>query len=273
MKRAFILLYVLLPLLLINGLAQAPAGFSWISLATDKATVAIVRHALKPGSYDRIRRIGVEEGFAIVLTTSKESDPQTDHWSIYNLTLATGKARKLLSGYRVKEVGWVGQASPELEVTYLDCWGCEAATIFTTIHFTEGQGWSARWPDNKSVPDDPQAGAVVSYGDAGEPYDDDVVDQIFAVVPHPEGSFAVGSWFHSRNSKTGKIDANDVVRYSVDPATGNDRVEKLVGAAALDWERRICAQPSSPSGPNIGQSSKTCQRVLKDQSQTKAPSK
>jgi len=231
-----------------------------------------VRRAVQAGSSVSIRRVGVEQGFALVMTTSRESDMETDLWSIYNLALNTGKIRKLVSGYRVRTLYWVGPASPELAIVYYDCWDCEAATLFTTIHFTKGAGWSARWPNRKSDTNYPQPGAVVSYGDAGEPYSDDVADQMFAIIPQPDGSFAAGSWFHSRNLKTGKV-IDDVERYIIDSVTRIDRVEGLKGDSALKWEEEICSQSSTPFGPNVGQSSKSCKRILKERAINDAPPK
>jgi hypothetical protein len=120
----------------------------------------------------------------------------------------------------------------------------------------------ARWPNKTPDANYPQPGAVVSYGDAGEPYDDDMVDQVFAVVLQPNGGFAAGSWFHSRNTKTGKV-SNDVEKFYIDLTTGEDRVEQLSGERSLEWRREIC----TPSNvllikASIGQNSKSCRRVL-----------
>jgi hypothetical protein len=120
----------------------------------------------------------------------------------------------------------------------------------------------ARWPNKVTDSNYPQPGAVVSYGDAGELYDDNDVDQIFVVVSQPNGSFAAGRWFHSRNTNTGKID-NDVEKYFIDSATREDRVEKLSGARSLEWRREICT-PSNALliKASIGQNSRSCRRVL-----------
>jgi hypothetical protein len=271
MKRVFIVLLALFALLKMPGVAQRPAGFSWIDTASDKATMNIVHRALKTDSHNSIRRVGVEDGFALVLTTVHE-DEDSDRWTIYSLSLATGKTQILVSGYKVKLAEWIGKNTPELALTYYDCWGCEAATLFTTLHFTKGTGWSARWQNKTVDPNYPQPGAVVSYGDAGEPYDDDVVDQIFAVVSLPDGSFAAGSWYHSRDTKTGKIQ-NDVERYSIDQATGKDLIEKLTGAQSLEWRRKICTQSNALTKASIGQDSKSCRNILRMQSPTGAHTK
>jgi hypothetical protein len=261
MKRARILLLAISVLMTIPILAQRPAGFSWINTESDKETIDVVRHALNLNSNTSIHKVGILDGYAIVMTTSRE-DNDTYQWSIYNLTLATGKFRILVSGYRIKLLDWIGTSSPELAITYYDCWGCEAATLFTTLHYTKSLGWMTRWPNKTTDANYPQPGAVVSYGDAGEPYDDNEVDQIFAVVSQPNGGFAAGRWFHSRDTKTGKV-SNDVERYIIDPATGKDRVEQLSGARSLEWRRMICT-PSSAllSKASIGQNSRSCKRVL-----------
>ena len=245
--------------------AQRPAGFSWVDTATDKATMNIVRHALKIDSHTTIHKVGVLDGFALVMTTTREDD-DAGRWSIYSLSLASGTLQIIVSNYKVNLLDWIGKNSPELAITYYDCWGCEAATLFTTLHYTEGSGWIARWPNKMVDPNYPQPGAVVSYGDAGEPYDDNIVDQIFAVVSLPDGRFAAGSWYHSRDTKTGKI-KNDVVRYSIDSATSKDRVETLNGAQSLEWRREICTQSNALTKAGIGQNSKSCQKVL-EQKQT-----
>jgi hypothetical protein len=241
-------------------LAQRPAGFSWIDTASNKATMNIVHHALKIDSQTSIRKVGLEDGFALVLTTT-HNDDDSDRWSIYNLSLGTGKALILVSGYKIELLDWAGKNSPELAIKYYDCWGCEAATLFTTLHFTKGIGWSARWQNKTQDPNYPQPGAVVSYGDAGEPYDDDVVDQIFAVVSQPNGGFAAGSWYHSQDTKTGKVD-DDVEKYYFDSATSTDRIEKLNGDPALTWAREICKSSNALIKVSIGQDSKSCRRIL-----------
>jgi hypothetical protein len=261
MKRTLIVMLAIFVLLRIPCPAQRPTGFSWVDPAADKTTMKIVRHALKMDSHTSIRKVGVLDDFAIVLTTINE-DEDSDRWSIYSLSLVTGGMRILVSGYKVKLLDWVGKTSPELAITYYDCWGCEAATLFSTLHYIKGVGWSARWPNKTVDPNYPQPGAVVSYGDAGEPYDDDVVDQVFAVVSLPDGGFAAGSWFHSRDTKTGKI-SDDVEKYFFDPATGEDHVEKLNGSQSLTWKREICTPSNVLTKAGIGQDSKSCLKVLR----------
>jgi len=245
--------------------ADVPAGFSWVNLESDKTTMAAVRHALHDSSISSIREVGLEGGFALVMTASRESGaptPDYDRWSIYNISLSTGKSQILVSGYGVKLLDWIGASNSELAISYYDCWECEAATVFTTLRFKSGVGWRARWTNKMQDASYPQPGAVVLMTDVGDPYDDNVVDQVFAVITQPSNRFAVGSWIHSLNPKTGKID-DDVERYSIDRVTGDERTEKLRGPEALNWERQICKESNILIQPSTGQSSKACRTVLR----------
>ena len=252
-------------LLAASSRADTPPGFTWVNLETDSATMAKVRHALHGTASSAIREVGLEDGFALVMATSREAGaptPDYDEWCVYNLSLRTGKRELLVFGYGVKLLDWIGKANDELAITYYDCWECEAATLFTTLHFTKGTGWSARWPNKPQVAGFPQPGAVALMTDVGDPYDDDDVDQVFAVVAQPGNGFAVGSWFHSRNTETGKVD-DDVELYSIDSRSGGDRTQKLVGPAALNWKRRLCTQSDILIRPSIGLDSKACRNLLR----------
>lgn len=276
MKGTTVLVSMIFLVLVRPCLSDVPSGFSWISIESDKTTMTAVRRALHDASITAIREVGVEDGFALVMTASREAGaptPDYDRWSIYNISLTTGKSRILVSGYGVKLLDWIGVAKDELAITYYDCWECEAATLFTTLRFKKGAGWTARWP-NKSTRDStyPQPGAVVLMTDVGDPYDDNDVDQVFAVVAQPNDQFAVGSWVHSRNSKSGKSD-DDVERYSIDPATKDDHVEKLNGNAALGWEREVCTESRILIQPSIGQKSKACRAVARTATAHPATSK
>lgn len=265
MRRMSVLISVILLFFTQISHAEMPAGFSWVNLESDKTTMATVRNALHDTSITSIREVGVKDGFALVMTASREKDaptPDYDRWSVYNISLATGKSRILVSGYGVKLLDWIGSSSPELAISYYDCWECEAATLFTTLRFKSGVGWRARWPNKTPNENYPQPGAVVLMTDVGDPYDDNDVDQVFAVITQPNNRFAAGSWTHSRSTKTGKIE-DDVERFSIDPNTEDDRVEMLSGPAALNWERKICTQSNILIQPSIGQTSSACRNLLR----------
>ena len=276
MKRATVFVSTILLLLARPCLSDVPNGFSWINIESDKTTMSLVRHALHDASITAIREIGVEDGFALVMTASRETDaptPDYDRWSIYNISLTTGKNRILVSGYGVKLLDWIGASKDELAITYYDCWECEAATLFTTLRFKKSTEWIARWP-NKSTQDAtyPQPGAVVLMTDVGDPYDDNDVDQVFAVVAQPNDNFAAGSWVHSRNSNSGASN-DDVERYSINPATKEDHAEQLNGSAALAWEREICSKSRILIQPSTGQNSKACRAVARTAAPHPATSK
>lgn len=245
--------------------SSTPEGFVWVSPESGNATMAKIRRSLPDPSITLIRKVGLEQNFALVFAISGVRGAPTragDLWSIYNVSLATGKSRILVSGYGVKLIGWIGSTGSEVAITYYDCWECEAATLFTTLHLDPGTGWTARWVPSKH-PDSPHPGAVMLLGDVGAPYDDNEVDQVFAIVPQPNKSFAAGSWFHSRDRKTGKTD-EDVVRYAIDPLTGKDLVEELSGPAALGWKREVCTASNTLTKLSVGQNSKACRLIRKE---------
>uniref|UniRef100_Q01RG2 Uncharacterized protein n=1 Tax=Solibacter usitatus (strain Ellin6076) TaxID=234267 RepID=Q01RG2_SOLUE len=144
MMRRKLLLVSLLVILAAEVLpANVPEGFSWVSIETDQSTMAVVRRALHDATITAIREVGVKGGFAIVMTVSREEGaptPDYDLWSIYNVSMTTGTAQILVSGYGVKLLDWIGRRGEELAITYYSCWECEATTIFTTLHFKLGVG-------------------------------------------------------------------------------------------------------------------------------------
>jgi hypothetical protein len=273
--RKLLLVVLGLSLLLVKiAVAQMPSGFSWVNIESDKTTMATVRRALHDPTITSIREVGMKGGFALVMTASRESDaptPDYDRWTIYNVALRTDSVRVLAIGYGVKLLDWIGPAKSELAMTYYDCWECEAATLFTTFRFKDNLGWQARWPNKTQDAKYPQPGSVAIMTDVGDPYDDEVVDQVFAVITQPNNRFAVGSWTHSRNIKNGKV-SDSVERYSVDPTTQEDRIERLTGQAALSWERQICNPSNLLMQPSNGQDSKACRNVLRKPSSNPSPS-
>jgi hypothetical protein len=239
--------------------ADTPQGFRWANLETDSATMAKVRTALKGVAITAIREVGIEGDYALVMAVNREIDaptPDYDQWYIYNLSLKTGQKRLLAFGYGVKQIDWIGPGASELEITYYDCWECEAATLLTTLRLTR-TGWKARWVQKSEHVDYPQPGALVQE----TPEDDtNEVDQVFALVEGTSKSVEAGSWFHARNLQTGKIE-DDVYRYWVDPTTDADHVDTVKGQAAVAWERKICDRSEIVSEPGIGQDSKACRSV------------
>jgi hypothetical protein len=246
--------------------ADTPPGFSWVNLETNSAVMTAVRGALHDTSITAIREVGVEDGFALVMTASRESGaptPDFDQWTLYNVSLSSRKSQVLVSGYGVQLLDWIGSKQDELAIAYYDCWECEAARLFTTLHFKTGVGWRARWANKIADWSHPQPGILMSTSDVPDSLEEEV-DIVFAVVSTQENGsdFAVGSWVQSRSPKSKSV-VEDVVRYSIDPATGEDRKEKLSGQEALKWEAEICDGHKVMLRPNSGQDSKACRTVLK----------
>ena len=263
MHRAKTLLLTSLLLLTKLSYAQHPANFTWINIESDEKVMPLIRRALHDPKITAIREVGVEDGYALVMTVSHDKDdptPDYDSWTIYNVALSSGKSRILANGYGVKLLDWIPPSGSELAVTYYSCWGCEGALIFTTLHFAKGVGWRARWPDKPDNANSPQPGAVLYYDDDGNL--DDSSEQIYGIVKQPNNSFAVGSWMHSRSDATSKFD-DTVECYSIDLTTGQGRKETLTGPAARAWQREICTQSNILIEPSAGQDSKSCRSILK----------
>jgi len=210
----------------------------------------------------------------LLMSVKRDSTaPRSDYdlWHIDSVSLTTHERRPLVIGYGVTILGFRGNPA-ELAITYYDCWECEAATLFTTFQFQKGKGWRARWPSQKNGNTRRrQPGALVKATDLGEPYTDEKVEQVFAVISSDgqnPGNWSAGSWFHSR-SPSGKV-SDDVHHYWIDPTTHEDRDNALNGAAALQFERAIC-NPGKISRPNVGQDSRLCRDVRRLRKPVTAP--
>ncbi len=170
--------------------AQAPEGFHWINFKRETETVSRVSQALRAEEYTAIREIGMLADSALVFTTMREPEsetPEGDAWSVYNVSMADLKVRKLVGGYDLRLVEWlkfIAAADSDLAITYLSCHDCEPATLFTAFHHDRKDGWRIRWlakdPDGVS-------GIPLLYSDVGVPYTDDIVDQVWAVMTPSSG--------------------------------------------------------------------------------------
>ena len=262
MQRTQIFVIALLLLLATAAQAQPPANFAWINIESDQKVMLVVRKALQDANISVISKVGLKDGYALVMAQSKDDPLSVDGeslWKIYSVSLSTNKGDLLAAGFRVKIRTWLSPTRNELAITYYDCWGCEAGTLFTTFRLVRDKGWQARWPQEKVDPNEPQPGAILIYPeeDGEDPQD----AQIYAIVKQPNGNFAVGNWIHSRNEK-GKFD-DQLVRYYIDPSTGVEKAELLKGSAAQAWKREICTQSNILIQPSAGQNSQPCRAVLK----------
>ncbi len=262
MQRIQPALIAFLLLLAVSAHAQLPANFSWINIESDQKVMPIVRSALHDANLKAISKVGIETGYALVITQTHDDgvdNPDNDLWKIYSVSMSTGKASLLVAGYGVKILTWLSPTRDELAITYDECWGCEPATLFTTFRLVKDRGWQARWLQEKADPNEPQPGAVLIYPEEGGESPQDA--QIYAIVKQPNDNFAVGNWMHSRNEK-GKFD-DQLIRYSIDPATGVEKAELLKGPAALAWKRELCTQANILIQPSAGQDSNLCRAALK----------
>ena len=245
--------------------AQMPPGFSWVNLESNTSVMATVRGALHDPSMTALREVGIEGNFALVMTASRSSGESTadaDAWTVYSISLTSGQKNVLLRGYRLQMLQWIGPGAAELAITYDSCSGCEPLVLFTTLRMDPNVGWMARWPGEGLTDSSPQPGAGVVAGGVGEPYDDDEVSQVFGLIVQKSGQFAAGSWVRTRHERTRKIE-DYVVRYSVDPMTAGDRVERLHGVSAVSWEREICTPSEFLIAPSLGQDSAACRNVIR----------
>lgn len=255
---------LLLVSLLVSGTAQGqlPAGFHWVDFKKDASTVSKVEQALKTENYTAIREIGLADGFAVVMTVQRESGqatPDGDQWSVYSVSTKDWKARPLLTGYNLQIKDWISLQSrdkQDLGIVYMDCWECEPASLFTALHYDPREGWRARWANEK---DPHHPGIVFLITDVGDPYTNEDVDQVFAVLE--DGIATVGTWYHSRDLATGKT-SDGVAKFSVDPSTGEDKSAVLTGSKAKEWELQLYKARDSWSSPAMGQSSRTCKGLL-----------
>jgi hypothetical protein len=138
--------------------AQTPAGFHWVDFRREPNTIARVNGLLQAEIYSAIREIGVVADSALVFTTTREADqntPEGDMWTVYSISTKSAKVRKLLTGYDLHIVAWLRFLTDhdgELGITYLDCYECEPAKLFTAFHYEPNHGWRTRWTANGPGP-------------------------------------------------------------------------------------------------------------------------
>jgi hypothetical protein len=244
--------------------AQAPEGFRWLNFKEHPPIVSNIEEALKSQDYTAIREVGVLGDFALVMTSRRDPEqtaPVGDQWSIYNVSTKDWSFAPLIFGYNLEIKDWISfqpGSAEDLGVAYLDCWECEPASLFTALHYDKQNGWRARWANKENSK---QPGIVLGVTDVGDPYTNEDVDQVFAVMAPRNGAATVGTWYHSRDLGSGKI-TDTVQSFFVDSA-GQDHSEDLRGAAAAALKLRMCKATDSLSGMLGGQDSGACKTLLK----------
>ena len=255
----------------ITAVADTRAGFHWVDFKRENVTVSRVTEILKPEDYTNIREIGIVGDSALVFTTWREPgrgvqqvplDPAYERWTVYGVSLKQAKFQKLVSGYELQIKAWVHFTSAgidDLAIVYKDCSECEAASFFTAFHYDEKMRWQARWAAARA---DYPTGIAFFSTDVPDSDPDADIDQVFAVFAPQNGDAAVGTWYYSREHRTGKV-TNDVMKFFVDPASGKERSLTLKGAEAAAWERQLCNAKDASLELRIGQDSKSCKRMLR----------
>jgi hypothetical protein len=245
--------------------AEPPAGFRWVNFKQEPTVVSSVEAALHEDDYSAIREIGIIGDFALVFTAKRDpawNTPEGDRWQAYSLDLRHGTLKHLIAGYQLQIVTWLTfskSGTGELALTYLDCYECEAATLFTSLRFDAPRGgWIARW---KGKTANQLPGILFVSSDAGMPYDNDEVDQVWAVLQSASGQASVGTWYHSLNVKTGKVD-DTVLKFVVDQTSGQEKTLTLTGQDARAWERTLCSSPDKIPGLSGGQDRRSCKVLL-----------
>jgi len=235
-----------------------------VDFKRESATVQKVEQALRAEDYTAVREVGVSGDSALVMVINREVDqavPEGDQWSVYNVSMKSGRVETVLVGYSLQIKGWISFRSrdeQDLAIVYLHCWECEPASLFTAFHYDPRDGWRARWVNKENVK---QPGITFRVTDVGDPYTNEDVDQVFAVLAPTDGAASVGTWYRSRDLATGKT-REEAVKYSVDLSTGEDKSTVLIGSKAREWELQLCKARDSWSGPAMGQSSRACKWVL-----------
>jgi hypothetical protein len=226
-------------------------------------TVSRVSRALESEQFSAIREIGILDGSALVFTTFRvpgAATPDLDSWKVYNVSIADGAVRLLLSGYEVRIMAWMPflpREPDDLGITYMDCYACEPPILFAALHYDRDRGWRARWPSA----DPASPGIQLASADWGIPYDEDLVDQVWAAMGPPGAAVTIGTWYHSVHVKTGKA-ISVTMKFLVNPTTGKEESLTLGGAAAVAWQRKLCKPVDALSGMLGGQNSRSCQVLL-----------
>jgi hypothetical protein len=240
---------------------QAPDSFHWIDFhsAKDQNVVAWVRRSLDPEKWTAIREIGVEYDAALVVTTQRatpQSQPSADTFTVWNLSLTSHVVAPLLQGVNLRLLDWMLLADGEpreLGALYDNCNECAASTFLTAFHYDlPHHMWTGRWMrGTQAVPiwnTNPSQGVDVT--------------QVYAVLSEPNGRQLVGTWNHFDYGAE-KRPEDIVYRYDLDPFSGLERTQMLMGKEAEAMKQRLCGAPSVSPELARGQDSVLCQQTLK----------
>lgn len=243
-----------------------------MDIESEVAVMDKVRAALHGRSVRAYREAGVKDGYALVFASERKkgvNPPVDDYWSVYSVALDTGKADLLIGGFQFGFHSWIGRAAGELPLEYVFCIEeCEGGALFTTLHLQPKVGWRARWGSNNEYEKGQPIPGIRM--DCGEPTGgQEVFPPVFAVFNLGNDGYQVGRWcriIYTSGPAAGKVSAtitDEVMRYSVDAATGKEKEEKLTGAAARDWKSHLCQTVPVAAEISSGRNSKLCQAYRK----------
>jgi hypothetical protein len=240
---------------------QSPDAFRWIDFhsAKDQNVVAWVRRSLEPEKWTAIREIGVEYDAALVVTTLRatpQSQPSADTFTVWNLSLTSHVVAPLLKGFNLRLLDWMlltDGAPRELGALYDNCNECAASTFLTAFHYDlPHHMWTGRWMrGTQAVPiwnTNPSQGVDLT--------------QVYAVLSEPNGRQLVGTWNHFDYGAE-KRPEDIVYHYDLDPFSGLERTQMLMGKEAEAMKQRLCAAPSVSPELARGQDSSLCRESPK----------
>ncbi len=250
---------------------QAPETFRWIDFhsAKDQDVVVWVTRSLVPEKWSAVREIGVQYDAALVVTTLRatpQSDPASDTFTVWNLSLTSHVVAPLLKGVNLRFIDWMllSDGRPrELGALYDDCHECAASTFITAFYYDiPHHMWASRWMrGTQSAPvwtAKPPSGVAFS--------------QLYAVLAEPNGRQLIGTWGHF-DYGTEKDPDDSVYRYDLDPNSGLERTQLLVGKEADSMKQRLCAAQSESPGLARGQDSPLCLQAVKQRIERKPTTK
>jgi len=240
---------------------QAPDNFRWVDFhsAKEADTIAWVKRSLEAEKWTAIREIAVEYDAALVVTTLRQtpqSDPAADTFTVWHVSLTSHVVAPLLKGVNLRLLDWLllyDGRPRELAALYDDCHECAATTFITAFYYDMPHHmWNARWMrGTQSVPvwtANPPAGVALA--------------QLYAVLAEPNGRQIVSTWSHFDYGQD-KDPVDSVFRYDLDPFSGLERTQLLVGKEADAMKQRLCGAQSENPSLARGQDSKLCQQAPK----------
>ena len=236
--------------------AQSTDAFHWVDSHStkDMSVVVWVTRSLAVEDWTAIREIGVEYDAALVETVDRatpQSQPNADTFSIWSVSLTNHLVVPLIHGVNLHWLDWMqfkSDGQQELAVLYDNCRQCSANTYFTAFYYDiPRHAWTARW-----IHDGEGAPVWSSNVPPGMTW-----TQVYAGFAEPDGREILGTWNHFDYGRN-KAPDDFVYRYDVDPITGLDRAQPLVGMDADAMKMHVCDAQDAVAGLARGQDTPLC---------------